>query len=58
MGNRPTRRANDPDAPRSEHDAIRGEIETQRSDVGAEEVLETRAGLHEVKQVTERKASS
>ena len=30
-----------------------GEVETQRSDVGAEEVLETRAELHEVKQVAE-----
>ncbi|KAH9988602.1 hypothetical protein BJV77DRAFT_964312 [Russula vinacea] len=57
MGNRPTRGADDPDAPRSEHDAVRGEVETQRSNVGAEEVLETRAGPHEVKQVTERKAS-
>lgn len=47
---RPTRGADDPDAPRSECDA---EVETQRREVGAEEFLETRAGRHQVEHVPE-----
>ena len=49
---RPTRGA-DPDAPRSERDAICGQVEPQRSEVGTEEVFEKRAGLHQVEQVPE-----
>ena len=45
---RPARRADDPNAPRSERDTVRGQVEPQRSEVGTEEVLETRAGLHHV----------
>ena len=37
--------------PRGERDAVRGEVKTQQSNVGAEEVLETRTGLHEVEVV-------
>ena len=34
--------------PRGERDAVRGEVKTQQSKVGAEDVLEARTGLHEV----------
>jgi len=40
-------------APRGKRDAVRGEIDAGGGKVGAEEVLETSAGLHEVEEVTE-----
>ena len=53
IDDRPTRGANDTHAPRSKRDAVRSEVETRWSEVGEEEVLETRAGLHEVEEVAE-----
>jgi hypothetical protein len=52
IDDRPTRRANDADAPRSERDAVCSEVETHGTEVGKEEILETRARLHEVEEVS------
>ena len=53
IDDRPTRRTDDADAPRSKRDTVCGEVETDGSEVGAEEILETGAGLHEVEEVSE-----
>ncbi len=53
IDDRPTGWADDTDAPRSERDAICSKVEAHGSEVGTEEILETRAGLHEVEQITE-----
>src|SRR6266576_5806711 len=53
IDDRPTRRTDDAGAPWSECDAVCSEVETYGSEVGAEEILETRAGLHEVEEVPE-----
>ena len=47
IDDRPMGRTDDTGAPRSERDAVCGEIEMHGSEVGTEEVLETRVGLHE-----------
>lgn len=53
IDDRPTRRTDDTDAPWSERDGVGTEVKTHGSEVGEEEVLETGAGLHEVKEVSE-----
>ena len=53
IDDRPTRRTDDADAPRGERDAVCAEVETHGSEVSAEEILETCAGLHEVEEVSE-----
>ena len=45
------RETDGPDEPRRKNNAVCGEAKTQRSHVGAENVLETRAGLHDVEQI-------
>ena len=39
--------------PRCERDAVCGEVKTQQSNVGAEDVFEMRIGLREVEEVAE-----
>jgi len=46
-------RADDAGAPRSERGAVCSEVETHGCEVGADEILETCAGLHEVEEVSE-----
>ena len=53
IDDRPTRWTDDADAPRGKRDTVCSEIETDGSEVGAEEILETCAGLHEVEEVSE-----
>ena len=53
IDDRPARGTDDADAPRRKGDAVRGEVDTGRGEIGAEEVLEARAGLHEVEEVAE-----
>jgi hypothetical protein len=53
IDDRPTRRTDDAGAPRGERDAVCSEVETHGSKVGTEEIFKTRAGLHEVEEVSE-----
>ena len=53
IDDRPMGRTDNADPPRSERDAVCSEVEMLGSEVGAEEILETRAGLHEVEEVSE-----
>ena len=53
IDDRPARGANDADASRGERDAVCGEVDPGWGEVGAEEILEAGAGLHEVEEVAE-----
>jgi len=53
IDDRPARGTNDADAPGRKGNAVGGEVEAGWSEIGAEEVLETGAGLHEVEEVAE-----
>ena len=52
IDNRPTRRADDADAPRGERDTVCSQVETHGSEVGAEEIFKTGTGLHEIEEVS------